>query len=130
MRLCKYPISHHSCPLILAISLACDNYYCDIYKRIIFLSFLHHSLIGILLSPGLSFDFPFPVLESAISPSSPSSFDWRIMLRNQDAGVQGVLIITGVSSLPVPFSERSRKYLYACACVHTHTHTHTHTPLF
>ena len=65
---------------------------------------LWHSLISrgtshflmIQDAPGLSFIFPLPVLESAISPGSSGSFHWRMMLITM-IWVPGVLPAIGVS---------------------------------
>lgn len=58
--------------------------------------------------------FPVPVLESAISPWSPSSFHWK-MIYETKIWVLGMLVATGVSFLAGLFSwQRNQFYLKYC----------------
>lgn len=69
--------------------------------------------------------FPAPILESVISPRSPSSFYWQMALEPKFK-VLGMLIVTGVPLLLGPLNDKSKE-IHVCIlnpCIYTYLYFH------
>ena len=86
---------------------------CCVYLKTFFvehlLTFYHYKMLQAHLI------YSILVLRSAISPRSPSSFYWRMVLET-NVWVLGVLFATGVSFILYTISRQSRDL---CVCIYT-----------